>query len=983
MGTLNLTFDDGPDPRVDARGARRAGARAGARATFFVLGARAAAPPGARARGSLDEGHAVGLHGHEPRPPLRARRAREGAARHRPRAARRSAALGVAPAALADPVGRRGGVDARRSRPSAAWRSCDWNADTHDWRGDAARGDARRGRPAARATARSCSPTTGSAPARCRDGCAETVALDRAARRRRRARAASSREPLHVTAAGDPTRAPSASRAARSRGVAAGAPTRDRDAVRRLPRGRDRRARARRGALRATAARRAALRRPPSELALLRRGGARPTRAVAPDPRRPPQRRRAARACRRRRRCATRARRRSRAGRLRAGVWGADPRPGEGEPRALPRRRRATRRQDVLLGRGRPAARARARPPTAPGRRSPHGSTSPRRARRGRPRLVPRARACAPRRATASCSTARRCSRCSAARRAARAAVVRARRGAHRGDVGGRRRRRRRRRARTPRRRGRDRATSRRSPPAACAPRARRSTCGSTHAAARARRRRHDRRAAVGRARARRDRRRRPRDARRGRARARLAAARDRRGARPRAARPASCSCSSTASSRSSRAPARVGAGGAAMTSTRRFEARYRGRAGPVAATRPSPYEQAKYDATLEAAAPGPFAARCELGAVDRRAHRRGSPPRCARAARARRRADRGGGRARARLAPWPHVEVARRDAPRATCPPAPSTSIVASEVLYYLDAARARRARSRGSTGALTPGGRLVAVHWTADRAGPAADAPPRSTPRSRAALAAPRRRRDARRAIASTSLERRDERAALCSSSAAGPPRSPPPRAYREAGRRRAPWSIVADEGRAPYERPPLDQGAAARRDRARRAAARGRPASGRARRSSCVTAAAVALDPRARTRHARRRRDAAPTSTCVLATGAAPCACRSPAPTDPGVHVLRTLDHALDAARPRAAPARSVVVVGSGFIGCEIAASLRAARLRGHARQPRSRRRSAARSATRSRARHRRVAATRHGVDAAARRALDAHRPRRAPC
>ena len=46
------------------------------------------------------------------------------------------------------------------------------------------------------------------------------------------------------------------------------------------------------------------------------------------------------------------------------GVWGADPAPGEGEPAGDPRRR-AARRQDVLLGRRRPARRARASPATA------------------------------------------------------------------------------------------------------------------------------------------------------------------------------------------------------------------------------------------------------------------------------------------------------------------------------------------------------------------------------------------------------------------------------------------------------------------------------------------------------------------------------------------------------------------------------------------------------------------------------------------
>jgi 3-phenylpropionate/trans-cinnamate dioxygenase ferredoxin reductase component len=61
----------------------------------------------------------------------------------------------------------------------------------------------------------------------------------------------------------------------------------------------------------------------------------------------------------------------------------------------------------------------------------------------------------------------------------------------------------------------------------------------------------------------------------------------------------------------------------------------------------------------------------------------------------------------------------------------------------------------------------------------------------------------------------------------------------------------------------------------------------------------------------------------SSCVLATGSEPT--RLPGSDDPAVRVLRSLDdlreleHRLDAGS-------DVVVIGSGFIGCEIAASLR---------------------------------------------------------
>ncbi|WP_457637969.1 polysaccharide deacetylase family protein [Oceanithermus sp.] len=58
---LGLTFDDGPDPETTPR-VLDALAGAGVRATFFVLGERAAASPGLIAR-IRDEGHELALHG--------------------------------------------------------------------------------------------------------------------------------------------------------------------------------------------------------------------------------------------------------------------------------------------------------------------------------------------------------------------------------------------------------------------------------------------------------------------------------------------------------------------------------------------------------------------------------------------------------------------------------------------------------------------------------------------------------------------------------------------------------------------------------------------------------------------------------------------------------------------------------------------------------------------------------------------------------
>jgi 3-phenylpropionate/trans-cinnamate dioxygenase ferredoxin reductase component len=63
-----------------------------------------------------------------------------------------------------------------------------------------------------------------------------------------------------------------------------------------------------------------------------------------------------------------------------------------------------------------------------------------------------------------------------------------------------------------------------------------------------------------------------------------------------------------------------------------------------------------------------------------------------------------------------------------------------------------------------------------------------------------------------------------------------------------------------------------------------------------------------------------------TCVLATGAQPVRPDVPGVHLPGVQMLRTVADALSL-RSAAAPGTRVLVLGSGFIGCEAAASLRA--------------------------------------------------------
>jgi len=122
-----------------------------------------------------------------------------------------------------------------------------------------------------------------------------------------------------------------------------------------------------------------------------------------------------------------------------------------------------------------------------------------------------------------------------------------------------------------------------------------------------------------------------------------------------------------------------------------------------------SPYERAKYDHTTAALGDRRFAhgleVGCSIGVLTARLAER-----CDRllavdvAATA-------VARARERLAGAPGVTVERRSLPE-EMPGGPFDLIVASEVLYYWDAALLARGW-RALRDALAPGGRLVAVHW------------------------------------------------------------------------------------------------------------------------------------------------------------------------------------------------------------------------------------------------------------------------------
>lgn len=149
---------------------------------------------------------------------------------------------------------------------------------------------------------------------------------------------------------------------------------------------------------------------------------------------------------------------------------------------------------------------------------------------------------------------------------------------------------------------------------------------------------------------------------------------------------------------------------------------------------------------------------------------------------------------------------------------------------------------------------------------------------------------------------------------------------RGYRDAGGA-GPVALITDEHRMPYRRPPLTK-----------ELLRGELAEDelpmesedwlRDQRISLISGRAVSLDADRREvliSGGRRLeyRDA------LLATGAEPARIPVPGADHPGVRVIRALDHVRELI-VRLGDDGPVVVVGSGFIGCEIAASLRR---RGH--------------------------------------------------
>jgi peptidoglycan/xylan/chitin deacetylase (PgdA/CDA1 family) len=143
-----------------------------ARATFFVLGPRAAAHPEIIAR-TVAEGHTVGVHAHE-----HARHTEldaEAGTADLDRALAVLQQLGVQPQLWRTPWG----VEAEWTRPAAAARGLrivGWSADTHDWRGDTAGAMLAAVQPAIEDGAIVLAHD-GLGPGATRSGCEETVAL--------------------------------------------------------------------------------------------------------------------------------------------------------------------------------------------------------------------------------------------------------------------------------------------------------------------------------------------------------------------------------------------------------------------------------------------------------------------------------------------------------------------------------------------------------------------------------------------------------------------------------------------------------------------------------------------------------------------------------------------------------------------------------------------------------------------------------------
>ncbi|MCV7421582.1 NAD(P)/FAD-dependent oxidoreductase [Mycobacterium yunnanensis] len=134
--------------------------------------------------------------------------------------------------------------------------------------------------------------------------------------------------------------------------------------------------------------------------------------------------------------------------------------------------------------------------------------------------------------------------------------------------------------------------------------------------------------------------------------------------------------------------------------------------------------------------------------------------------------------------------------------------------------------------------------------------------------------------------------------------------------------PITLISDEDHLPYDRPPLSKDVL----RAETDDVTLKPASFYEEKDITVRlgSAATSLDTAART-VTLASGETVPYDELVIATGLVPK--RIPSfPDLEGIRVLRTLNESL-ALRAHAGSAKNAVVIGAGFIGCEVAASLRA--------------------------------------------------------
>jgi peptidoglycan/xylan/chitin deacetylase (PgdA/CDA1 family) len=172
-GSVELTFDDGPDP-VWTPAILAALRGSPLRATFFVIASRAAAHPRlvAAARAA---GHAVELHCYEHlrhtevgRPAIEADTAR---------GIETLSDLGVRPRRWRTPWGDQAPWT-REIADAHELELCGWDIDTHDWRGDGAEQMLAAAGPELRAGA-VVLLHDGLGPGALRDGCEETVRFTR------------------------------------------------------------------------------------------------------------------------------------------------------------------------------------------------------------------------------------------------------------------------------------------------------------------------------------------------------------------------------------------------------------------------------------------------------------------------------------------------------------------------------------------------------------------------------------------------------------------------------------------------------------------------------------------------------------------------------------------------------------------------------------------------------------------------------------